>query len=558
MGLPVVVSPCATLPHVFRAPLFVLLLSLTACVRPVVHPALPDAGPDDAPDANDIDAGGLAGPTTLRRLTNAQYVNAVADLLGDTQLTVADLPSEAVVGGFNNAAEAQAPADLRIARTQRIAQQLAERLTDTDEHLSRWSGCQRFRTLNEQRTCVETLITGTARRFFRRPLTDDEASRLRSRFSQWQAQSDFTGACQLLLEWLLQCPQFVYRPETESTFDGYARATRLALLVWNSVPDDALLTAAANHELDTREGLVRHAQSMMRDRRFQRTLLDFHRQWLNLDRLLLDEHDHRTADIDPGWSAATQRAALAESERFLTYALFDDATLTTLLTSRRAWLDAETAPRYGVSLDRSPEVLLPEGQRAGILTRLAFLASSSHPGTTSPPIRGNLVNLRLLCRQPNPPPPELDTSLPRPDGGPQTTRQLFEARTAGRVCAGCHRSLNGFGFGFEHYSASGQWRTDEHGLPIDATGSLWGTDLDGPFTGALELSTRLSQSRDVHLCATQLWVRYALGRAPTAEEQPFIDSLAQTFIDHHGDARALLSALVESPLVFDFTPELTE
>ena len=102
-----------------------------------------------------------------------------------------------------------------------------------------------------------------------------------------------------------------------------------------------------------------------------------------------------------------------ESERFVTHVMENEGTLAALLTRRKAWLDAETARLYGMPApDEDAGVVaveLPMGERAGILTRAAFLAGFFHRGATSPPIRGNEINLRLLCRLPNPTPGNLNT-----------------------------------------------------------------------------------------------------------------------------------------------------
>jgi hypothetical protein len=124
---------------------------------------------------------------------------------------------------------------------------------------------------------------------------------------------------------------------------------------------------------------------------------------------------------------------------------------------------------------------------------------------------------------------------------------LFEARTRPAACQSCHAALNGFGFGFENYDAAGHYRTVENGLPIDATGAIHGTDVDGPFDGAVALSEGLGRSAWVGRCATNQWFRYALGRAPADVETPTVEMLAKQFAGSGQDVRALLKAVVTSP-----------
>jgi len=115
------------------------------------------------------------------------------------------------------------------------------------------------------------------------------------------------------------------------------------------------------------------------------------------------------------------------------------------------------------------------------------------------------------------------------------------------MCQACHAELNGFGFGFENYNAAGHYQTTDDTLPVDATGTIEGTDVDGPFDGAIDLSEKLSKSQVVHACATQELVRFALGRAPADVEQPEVAALAKSFMASKGDLRALLTDVALSP-----------
>jgi hypothetical protein len=372
---------------------------------------------------------------------------------------------------------------------------------------------------------------------------------------------------------LLQSPQFIYRPEplpdavtgTILPVEPYALATRLSFFLWESIPDDALLAAAAANKLGTDDEIRAQVTRMLADDRAKRVFWDFHREWLYLDRVLSAEGVARTAHVDPSWTAATQLSASKETELFVENTLAHGGTFRDLLLSSSAWVDGEMSRVYGLPAPQNPAVFapvtLPSSERAGLLTRVAFLAGYSHAGATSPPVRGNGIQLRLLCELPISPPPGVDTSPPTapPDAGPETNRQLFEQRTAPAMCQGCHAGLNGIGFGFENYNAAGHYQTTDNGLPVDATGQLVGTDMDGPFNGAVELSKILSTSRNVHACAAQSWVRFALGRAVVSAETPVVTELGASFLESGGDLRALMLHIATSPsfhlrIVEDDTP----
>ena len=465
------------------------------------------------------------------------------------------LPSETVVGGLENAAETQRPSDVFIARYEAIARLYAAAIVAKRETYDAVVGCE-----PTTEGCDAQFIASAGRRIFRRPLTDDEQARFQARFTQWKALVEFDGALELTLSAMLQSPQFIYRPElaasaatgTTVPVEPYAMASRLSFFLWESGPDEALLKAAASGELVTPEQIAAQATRMMADPKIRRLYWNFHRQWLGLDRILQDEHAVRTAEVDATWSSLSQTSALEESKRFIANELFDSGSFRSLFTSKRSWVDGEMARLYGLPapVDRAAwvEVAFDGTQRSGLLSRVAFLAGFSHRGATSPPIRANELQLRLLCQLPRPPPADLDTSVPKqPAEGVKTNRTLFEERTAPATCAGCHLALNGFGFGFEHYNAAGKYQVSDHGLPVDSTGTVVGTDVDRPFDGAMDLSQALSESALVHQCATQLWLRYAMGRSLVDAELPWFEQVSAGFMADKGDVQKLIVSIVSSP-----------
>jgi hypothetical protein len=502
------------------------------------------------------------GPAPLRRLTNEEYLNALGDIFPAQHPTIPDLPADLTVAGFDNAAEAQQPSDVRVARYEAIASAYAEAATVDTAAVTALTGCADWSTAPLATSCATEFIDKVGSRLFRRPLASAERDRFLMRFEQWQEAVDFEGAVRLTLSVMLQAPQFVYRAEpvprgeplsSVVAVEPYAMASRLSFFLWASVPDDRLLAAASRDELRTEEQIRSEADRLFRDDRARRVLWSFHRQWLSLDRILLDEHLSRTPDVDGAWTDMTQVSAYEESRLFVENVLSQGGTFRDLLTSRRAWVNGEMARVYGLPPPADPtgwtEVSLPETERAGLLTRASFLAGFAHRGATSPPVRGNGIQLRWLCQMPTSPPPGVDLSQPMatPDQGPQTNRMLFETRTRPAACQTCHAALNGFGFGLENYDAAGHYRTSENGLPIDATGAIHGTDVDGPFDGGVALSEALSRSASIDRCASDQWFRYAFGRAPVDVEMTTVEMLAQQFRESGGDVRALLTDVTTSP-----------
>jgi hypothetical protein len=319
-----------------------LLLACGALATSAACSSTKSGGPGDQPPTA---GASTPGPAPLRRLTNTEYLNALHDLFPALNPTLPALPEDLTVDGFDNNAASQAPSDILIARYETIANFYAQGATATTSAVASLVGCSDWSTQALATTCAKQLVTRVGLRVFRRPLTSDEQARYLAHFQSWQSAVDFPGAVQLTLGAMLQSPQFIYRPEplpptaksgTVIPVDPYEMATRLSFFLWESVPDDALLQAAADSELSTDAQLTAQTRRMLADDRAKRVFWDFHRQWLGLDQILLAEGATRTPQVDPKWTAATQASAYEESQLFVQNTLAQGGTLRDLLTSRRA------------------------------------------------------------------------------------------------------------------------------------------------------------------------------------------------------------------------------
>jgi hypothetical protein len=237
---------------------------------------------------------------------------------------------------------------------------------------------------------------------------------------------------------------------------------------------------------------------------------------------------------------------LEETRRFAIDAVLDDGRLTTLLRSRRSFVDAPLAEIYGIDAPASAfgEVELgPE--RLGILTHASVLAVHAHSDQTSPVRRGAFVRARVLCQDVPPPPDDRPLMVP-PAGSATTARERLALHRTDPVCASCHTLMDPIGLGFENYDAIGAYRTEEGGVPIDVSGEVTASaDADGEFIGAVELAERLSSSRAVSDCYATQWYRFAMGRRDVASERCVLDDVADRFAET-GDIRELLVDIATS------------
>jgi hypothetical protein len=440
-------------------------------------------------------------------------------------------PPDTLVDGFENDARALGPTDVAITRYEEIAFAYTTLATADDAALAQVLPCASWVTDDEQLACGRALVETFGRRAFRRPLEPSDVEALTNRFSIFRRSIDFRAAVQLTLMALLQSPAFLYRieiPVVDASHpasaagvvrvDAFSLATRLSYLLWESGPDDELLDLAASGELLQRAVYEAEVARMLDDPRVVDVIVDFERQWLDFDRILNDTNRTRDPLQYAAWGPEWQASEREEIDRFVRWsASRGEGTLAELLLSPHAFVDARMAGVYEVASPAEGwgEVDLPSDRRAGVLTRAAYLAGRSHSGSISPPIRGVFVLERLLCLPHRSPPAAADLSppVPVPGEGPVTNRTLFERRTAASACTGCHTQINGVGFAFEHYDAIGAYRELDHGLSIDASGTVIGAEQITTFTDAVDLSRVLAASSTVSNCAGDSWLRFALGRS---------------------------------------------
>jgi hypothetical protein len=502
-------------------------------------------------------------PAPLRRLSYAEYQATTTDLLG--ALKTADIPltRDPAARGFENHANLLNPSPMLVEQWGDAA--ISAGLATATGGLV---PCVP-KTAADEAACGAQFIEQFGAKAFRRPLTTEEVTDYKAFFEGERANSNFQGAVQLTTEVLLQAPQFLYRvelgdPATAAAdrikLTSYEIATRLSYLLLGSTPDAMLTAAAAATGLDGADTREAQARRLLKDPRAGAMMVEFHRQWLDLDRVAKEPKDAKTY---PKYDATLESAIREESDRFVRKVMWQGpGTLAAFFTSTDTQVNAPLAALYGVTAPGNStttawgDVTLDPTQRAGFLTRANFLAARAHQLEGSPPLRSVFIRERLLCLPALMPPADANLSEPAASAGTtaQTNRQLFEARIAPATCKGCHTIINPLGYGLENYDAVGAYRTTDNGLPVDATGSINGSDVDGPFLGGVELSKKLAQSKTVATCASMNWYSYALGRDLGTEDACRLAKLNLALADAGGDVRELLVAVVTSPEFIYRTP----
>ncbi|MCA9619559.1 MAG: DUF1592 domain-containing protein, partial [Myxococcales bacterium] len=493
-----------------HAPLLPLVLAAAlagaqGCVGDIGAGDPGDVDPNRPAACANLDVEVVALP--MRRLTGEQWINTVRDLLGDAAF---DAPVTTDEGYITEAAVRQLRDASELALSRRANWTAEVFPCDT--------------TGPEDTACFESFLDGFAARAFRRPLTADERGWLTDVYTGARAEGDFAESMDVVLQVVLQSPQVVYlyeggeagASEPVRLLSDHELATRLSYFLWNTTPDDTLL-AAAGDGLDG-AGLRAQAERLLSDARAQATLQRFVSRWLQMDGGKL-HHALELATKDdtlyPEFDAELAAAMRTETEAFVQRTFDEGGSFEDLMTGRYAYVNGPLADLYGITdgptdADTWEWVELDGAERGGLLTRAAFLTVLSTKTVTAPIRRGVWVYQEALCRDLGTPPPNAN-DVPV-NGGEvldengnvveRSVREDVTAKTSGDVCAGCHNVINPIGFAFESYDALGRWQTEEvtSGLPVDASGELIGSDVDGAVAGPVELVSKLGQSEQVKSC----------------------------------------------------------
>lgn len=513
----------------------------------------------------------LAGGPRIARLTHAQWGNSVRDLLG---LTAAPpqarelLKDPAGDGSFDNGA-AQLAVDGRLWDQYReAAEALAAQVARDPNALSRVGPTGRAGAPIAESAAAWVAHVG--KRAYRRPLTQAESDELVALFLSAPTilarpgADAFSQGAELTLRALLQSPLFLYRAELSVAeapagvipLDGFERASRLSYALWRTMPDDALLDAAASGELDTKEGMERAARRMIADPRAREVVQDFHSQLLRLYELPQLEKD---ATRYPEFNPALAQSMRREIELFIEDQFFGDkpGTVADLYVSRRSYVNSELAKVYGLSGsygETMEPVELPEGQRAGLLTRAGFLAVKATPYDKNSIHRGVFINHHVVC-SPLPPIPD---DVPLPESRGETNRERVNSLTeaCGGACHGLY--INPAGFALEHYDGLGRYQTQEGAAPINAAGEFLFRGGVQAFTDGVDFSRKVAERLDTHDCYTRHWFEYLYGRVPTPGDEPLIARIAKRSHEEQTEIRELLIALVTHELFVNRAAEAEE
>jgi hypothetical protein len=511
------------------------------------------------------------GSTPLRRLSRVEYNNMVRDLHVDpknAQPANQFVSEQKIPGNFNTNAYAAISGTLMNQQYLQAAETLAASAV-SGANLSTLVSC----AAQANAACAQQFIGDFANRAFRGQLDSDESAALLQLYNDVSAQFDFATGIQAVITAVLTSPRFLFVLEfgdpgasgATIPLSGMETATRLALYLWRSLPDQMLIDAASSGGLSTSAQVAAQATRMLADPKANDALQDFANQWLDIENMGAVTKDTQFKSWTP------QLADELHTETLTTFSSSvssDNTDFPSLLTSTSSYVNADLAAFYssgvpgtaaGTSYTKMP-VGTSASPRMGVLTHGSVLAMHAHTSLPSPTLRGRLVRQQILCDQvPNPPASVGGQPIPPPPAtlpAGQTTREQYMQHFSGnQICSNCHQYMDLLGFGFDNYDATGAFITTEggttptNGTPVDSSGSfmaMGSNGLTGSFTSTSDMITQLAASDQARQCFALQEMRYAWGRIEAAADACSAQQAYGAFKTGAFNVKQLLVAIVSS------------
>ncbi len=508
------------------------------------------------------------GSTPVRRISRVEYNNMIRDLGLDPNNTQPgnQFVSEQKIdtgkaGNFNTNTYATVSGTLMNQQYLEAAEGLASAIAaNTNNQLTNLLGCN-----TQNAACAQQFITKFAGKAFRGQLDATETTNLNNLVTNVSAKFDFATGIQAVIEAVLTSPRFLFVLEfgqPNATGDAVPLAplelaTRLALYLWRSLPDQTLVEAANNGQLATPSDVATQATRMLADAKAKAALADFADQWMDIENMNAVTKDTQFTK----WTAGVASDLHTETLTTFTQAVITNSDYKTLLTSPMSYINGTLASFYGVggnpSFDTATNVNTASNPRYGILTQGSVLAGHAHTSLPSPTKRGRLLRQQILCEEvPDPPAAVAGKPIPPPPAtlmSGATTRQAYLQHVAANdTCNACHQYMDWLGFGFDQYDATGAFQTMENGTPnLDSSGKFVpfannAGDMSGTFSGTSDMVTQLSMSEQVMQCFALQEMRYALLRAETTDDSCSAQQIYQAFKSNNYNLQKLIVAVVSS------------
>ena len=385
---------------------------------------------------------------------------------------------------------------------------------------------------------------------YRRPLTDEQKADLTAIYA---ASVVPEVAAKRAFIFTLSNPAFLYPGIGPQ--DDYAVASRLALALWDSVPDAALLKAAAAGQLKDAAQVRVQAQRMMKDPRAKSKMRDFLHHWLHVEEgaeIAKDQKEY------PGFDQGVVMDLRTSLDLFAESIVWSEASdYRQLLLGDTILMNERLAKFYGQKVEAGggfQPVKMDADQRGGVLTHPFVLATFSYTKSSSPIHRGVFVTRNILGLMLKPPPMAIAFMDDKFDPS-FTMREKVTELTSKPACMSCHVTINPLGFSFERFDAVGRVRSTDNKKPVDPTSDY--TTSDGnviKLTGARDVAVHAAESLSGQTGFVRNLFQEMVKQPPAAYSPELLGQLTQKFRADNFHVRNLA---VEVAVVAALRPTVT-
>jgi len=401
--------------------------------------------------------------------------------------------------------------------------------------------------------CARQIAENLARRAFRRPVTTEDMNRLMPFYEgERRDGGTFDQGIEQVVAAVLVSPQFLYRSIRGPALTDLELASRLSFFLWNTGPDEELLTLASANGL-TRPGVVeKQVRRMLADSRAGSLVSSFAMKWLNLTTLdqIVPDPKLFPAFAKPLDAEQMRRDFSTETEAFIGSLFSEDRSVVELLTGDYTFLNERLASHYGISGITGAQfrkVSLVDKARFGLLGKAAVQLRTSYGDRTSPVLRGAWVLDKLMGTPPTPPPPDTATDLSQKAGDtPKTVRARLEQHRDKASCKMCHGVIDPTGLALENFDAIGQWRTmdSQANVPIDASTVL---PTGVAINGVAELRAQLVARPEMFArTVTERLLMYAVNRQLEYFDMPQVRAIVRAAAKDNYKLSSIVLGIVNS------------
>jgi hypothetical protein len=407
-----------------------------------------------------------------------------------------------------------------------------------------------------QKACAEKILSRLATKAYRRPLTQHDRDGLMQFYTSGAAAGGFEEGVRVALQALLSNPYFVFRFEKapanavagqDYRISDYDLASRLSFFLWESIPDEELMTLAQQHKLSNDKVLEAQVKRMLADPRSEVLSTRFAAQWLRLQDI---EKVRPDAFWFPDYTQQLSESMERETELFFNDIVKNNRSILDLFTADFTYVNERLARHYGIPNVSGPEfrkVTYPDSTRRGLLGHGSMLVQTSLANRTSPVLRGKWVMEVLIGMPPPPPPPNvptLDETTDGKEGRPLTTRERMELHRKNPTCNTCHQYMDPIGLSLDNFDVTGKWRYRENGMLLDTKGKMY--DGMAVTTPSDLLASLLKRPIPLVRSFTENLMAYALGRRVEDYDQPTVRAIAKQAEANNYRISSVVLAVVKS------------